>query len=390
MIDKRVYMLTIIAFVVGMAELIIGGILDLVATDLGISISHAGLLISVFSVVFAFAAPVLLVTFTKVERTRLTNVALFFFLIGNIIAVFSPTYAVLIISRIISAASGSLVVVLCINLASNIVEPAYRGRAIGLVVMGISGSLVLGLPIGVILGNMFTWRTPFIVIVFLTVLLMILVPIFMEKVAPKHAIPIRKQLKTLANHKISFTHLTTFFFIAGHYTFYGYLTPYTKTMFGFDGTTISLLYFVFGIAAVSGGGLAGLSADRLGIRKTVLTAIILLASCLFIIPFTIDSVSFFWIVLVIWGVMSWGITPPMQSHLMQLTPETSDIQQSLNNAALHLGIAFGTVAGSLVVQFNSIEHITYFGIIFVMLAFVTAIVSTRMDTSFVNKPIRSN
>src|SRR5690606_9277559 len=113
-------------------------------------------------------------------------------------------------ARIISAASGSLVVVLCINLASNIVEAAYRGRAIGLVVMGISGSLVFGLPIGVMLGNIFNWRAPFILIAILTILLLILIPIFMGKVAPTQAISLRKQIAVLKIPQIKFAHLTTF------------------------------------------------------------------------------------------------------------------------------------------------------------------------------------
>src|SRR5690625_4885517 len=145
--DKRVYMLTAVAFVVGMAELIIGGILDLVALDLGVSVSKAGLLITVFAFVFAISAPIFLIVFAKVERTRLTFAALIVFLIGIILSIYSPNFAVLMLARVVSAASGSLAVVLCINLASRIAEPDYRGRAIGLVVMGTSASIVLGLPI---------------------------------------------------------------------------------------------------------------------------------------------------------------------------------------------------------------------------------------------------
>jgi len=254
-VDKRVYMLTAVAFVVGMAELIIGGILDLVAVDLGVTVSSAGLLITVFAFVFAISAPIFLIVFSKMERTRLTLLALIVFLIGNIVAFLSPIYSILMVARVISAASGSLAVVLCINLASRIAEPAFRGRAIGLVVMGTSGSIVLGLPIGVALGNIFNWRVPFMLIAFLTVILMVGVFFFMGKVAPRPAVPLRKQLETLRNYKVTFAHLTTFFFLAGHFTLYGYLTPYTKVMMQFDGLTISILYFVYGFAAVSGGGL---------------------------------------------------------------------------------------------------------------------------------------
>src|SRR5699024_10919936 len=129
--DRRVYMLTMIAFVVGMSELIVGGILDLIAADLHIKISTAGLLITVFAFVFAISSPILLVTFAKVERTKLISLALIVFFFGSIVAIFSNSFLWLLISRVISAASGSVATVLSINLASRVVEPAYRGRAIG-------------------------------------------------------------------------------------------------------------------------------------------------------------------------------------------------------------------------------------------------------------------
>lgn len=42
--DKRVYILTTITFIVGLVELIIGGILPLIANDLDITLGRAGLL----------------------------------------------------------------------------------------------------------------------------------------------------------------------------------------------------------------------------------------------------------------------------------------------------------------------------------------------------------
>src|SRR5699024_8834542 len=313
--DKRVYMLTMIAFVVGMSELIVGGILDLIAQDLHIRISTAGLLITVFAFVFALAAPLLLVVFSKVERTKLISLALIVFIVGNMVAVFSQTFTILLISRVISAASGSVAVVLSINLASRVVAPAYRGRAIGLVVMGISGSLVLGLPIGVFLGNTISWRAPFVLTVFLAVLLLFGIKLTLTKIEASQMVSLSEQLKTLKDKRILLAHATTFFFLAGHFTFYGYLTPYAKEVLHFDGLTISLLYLLYGIAAVSGGGLAGLATDQLGNKRTLLLSIIVLAISLFIIPYTTNTIVLFWFFVMVWGIVSWAITPPVQSHL---------------------------------------------------------------------------
>lgn len=162
--DKRVYLFTVVSFVVGMVELIIGGQLDLVAADLHVSLGQAGLLITIFSLVYAISAPILLIATAKMERKKLILLSLCVFFLGNLLSALSPSYSVLMLARIISAISGSLLIVLCVTTASAIVAVQYRARAIGIVFMGVSGSLVLGVPIGLALGNAFNWRAPFIFI----------------------------------------------------------------------------------------------------------------------------------------------------------------------------------------------------------------------------------
>ncbi|WP_373894930.1 MFS transporter [Virgibacillus sp. CBA3643] len=373
--DKRVYLLTIVSFVVGMVELIIGGILDLVATDLDVSIGQAGLLITIFSLIFAIAAPILLIVTAKIERKRLTLISLVVFLLGNIVSAVSPSYSVLFTGRIITALSGSLLIILCLTMAANIVKPEYRGRAIGIVTMGVSGSLVLGVPIGLMLGNIFGWRTPFVFIAVLTLFSMTGVYFLMEKVAPKPSIPLRNQLATLKNRKIFFAHLTTFLFLAGHATLYTYLTPFAKTTMGLEGTWISIIYLIFGIAAVSGGAIGGTLSDQIGSKRMILTAMVLFGIAIFSITYTTFALPLFIVSLILWGMGNWAITPAMQSYLIETSPETSDIQQSLSNSALHFGIAFGSFVGGIVVEQASVEATPGIGGLFVIIALVSVFIS---------------
>lgn len=115
--NKRIYFLMIIAFVVGMVELIISGILDLIAADLDVSLSQAGYLITIFALIFALLSPVLLILTANIERKRLMLICLWIFLFGNIITIFSPTYAIVFVGRIISATSGALLTILCLVMA---------------------------------------------------------------------------------------------------------------------------------------------------------------------------------------------------------------------------------------------------------------------------------
>lgn len=373
--DKRVYLLTIVSFVVGMVELIIGGILDLISKDLGVGLGKTGFLITIFSLVYAIAAPLLLTFTSGIERKRLTLWALFIFFLGNGVAVISSSYSMLLMARIISAASGSLLVVLCVTIASNIVAEKYRARAIGVVFMGVSASLVLGIPIGLMLGNSFGWRAPFVLILVLTLFSMAGVYFFMGKINPKPAIPIREQLRTLKNRKILFAQLTTFMFLAGHLTLYGYFTPFLKMTMGLSGTWVSIVYLIFGVAAVAGGGFGGLLADQFDTKRTILVVVAIFGISIFTIPYTTFAFPLFLAVMIIWSMLSWAITPAMQSYLIEASPETSDIQQSLNNSALHFGIAFGSFIGGLVIEHASVEENATVGGIFIIFALGAAVIS---------------
>lgn len=376
--DKRIYLLTVISFVVGMVELIIGGILDLVASDLNISLGKAGLLITVFSLVYAIAAPILLIITAKLERKLLTLMTLFIFLLGNLVVVFSPNYAILMLARMITAASGSLLVVLCIVLASSIVPSRYIGRAVGLVIMGISGSLVLGVPIGLMLGHTYGWRAPFIMISVLTILLMLAVHFFMAPIQPEPSVPLKEQLRTLKRSKLLFAQMTTFLFLSGHITLYAFFTPFLNMKMGIYGTALSIIYFIYGIAAVAGGGIGGVLTDKFGARRVLIICISLFSLSTFLIPLTTFSIILFILIVIIWGINSWTITPAMQTYLIEIEPKTAAIQQSLNNSFLHFGIAFGSFVGSIVIEKTDVNVNAYTGAFFIFLALISVTISMKI------------
>ena len=381
LVNKRIYFLAVIAFITGMVELMVGGILDLIANDLEITLAEAGSLITVFSFIYAVISPVLLVLTAKMERKRLILICLYIFLFGTVLTVFGPNYLVVFIARIIQAISSSLLVLLCIVIAPNIVRKEYRGRAIGIVSMGTSASLVLGIPIGIYLGSTFGWRAPFILITLLTVMAIIGVHFLMEKVVSRPATPLKSLLKSLLlglkNLKLFLALFTTFLYMAGHTVLYAYFKPYLHHTTDFSITWIGILYFIFGLAAVTGGGLGGLVSDLIGSRRTIVVSLVLFDFVFFILPVANITPWLYLITIIFWGMLSWGISPAMQSYLIETIPEAGDIMQSLNNSALHLGIAFGSLVGGMVVDKLSIEENPYVAGGLVMIGLITAILSIR-------------
>ncbi|WP_145020764.1 MFS transporter [Paenibacillus sp. Y412MC10] len=371
----KIYILAIACFVTGMVELIVGGMLDLVSSDLHISVSTAGQLITLYSVVFAVSGPVLLAAASRIERKLLYQCALLVFIAGNVLSVVSPNFTMMVIARILSAASAALITVLSITMASQMAEPAYRARAIGVIFMGVSGSLVLGVPVGMMLGNAFGWRAPFVMISILAVISFIAVQIFITKTPPSETVPLRKQLASLKNGKIIFGQLITILMLTGHLTLYAYLTPFLQETLHLSPSMLSLFYFIFGIAAVLGGGAGGWVTDRFGPEKSILTIVSVFAVAMLLMPVSTVSVYVCLIVMIVWSMLSWSISPSLQSYLIKAAPESPDIQQSLNSSASHIGIALGSAIGGMVIEGSSVYYNAWVGVIFVLLALGSAVLS---------------
>lgn len=379
--DIRVFILAIAAFVVGTVELIIGGTLDLISADLQVSLSAAGQLISVFSIVFAISGPILFGLTARFERKKLLLAALTIFFISNVFAFLSPNYTMLMLSRMLSAASGSLLISLCITIVSQIVKPEYRARAIGVIFMGVSGSLVLGVPFGLMLSNAFGWKAPFLFIAALTLVPLASIYFLLSPMSGAAAVPIRKQLAMLKNKKILSAQLTSTLFLTGHLTLYAYLTPFLKTTLNLDPTWITIVYFVFGVAAVMGGGLGGWVVDKWGATRSILMVIVAFLVAIVVLPLVTSSLYVFLGVMALWSMLSWAISPAQQSYIVEISGEMAGIQQTLNNSMLHLGIALGSMVGGVVIEHYSVVYNAWFGAGFVVLALICAVYSMTRGKS---------
>jgi MFS transporter, DHA1 family, purine base/nucleoside efflux pump len=120
-------------------------------------------------------------------------------------------------------------------------------------------------------------------------------------------------------------------------------------------------------------------ADRFGTKPVILSVIVFFGLSIFAIPYTTFALPLFLVVMIIWSMLSWAITPAIQSYLIESSPETSDIQQSLNNSALHFGIAFGSLIGGIVIEYASVELNATVGGLFIILALAAATLSMSKE-----------
>ncbi|PYY26374.1 MFS transporter [Paenibacillus illinoisensis] len=372
--NKKVYLLAIAAFVVGTVELILGGILDLIAADLHLTLAKAGYLISIFSLVYAISAPILLNVTARFERKKVYMYTLLIFLVSNLISAFSANFYMLMAGRALGAATGSLIFVLSLTLAARIVEPQYKGRAVGIITMGGSASLILGVPLGIFVGNLAGWREVFIFIAIMTAIVMVAIGLVMQRVQPVPVVSLKRQFAALWNPRMLAIHATTLLVLAGHLTLYAYFTPFLQETIGASSTMVTFIYMMFGIAAVAGGGLGGVLSDRLHPAKAIVIVLIPFIVSMAVIPFSVElPLIAFLILLSIWSALSWTVTPVQNSLIIKTSPEAAESLISTNSGIAHAGIALGTYVGGMVIDHSTILYNGWVGSILILLGLVSAI-----------------
>ena len=374
--DTRIFVLALATFVTGTAENIIVGILPGIARGLDVSVSAAGQLTSIFSITFALAAPLALFLTTRFERKAILVSALGVFIASNILASLSPNYGVLFAARIGMAMASAAVCLIATMLATELVTPAMRGRAIGIIFVGISGSMVAGVPTGMIVNEWLGWRAVFFCLASVAALVLLL-SMHALSGAGRSQRGVPRYPPHLKSFRLVSAQLVSILMISGHFVLFAYLTPYLLEAVHVSSQRIIWAMLAFGLAGMTGGYLGGLLADKLSPRLAIVLTPLLYLTALMAIPVAINSSTVFGMVLMIWACLSWMISPVVQSFLMTTDPATSEAGVGINLSAMHVGVALGTATGGLALEYMSLQALPWTGSVLVGLSLLCALNASR-------------
>ncbi|HZG17054.1 MAG TPA: MFS transporter [Candidatus Bathyarchaeia archaeon] len=346
----EIYLLTIGAFLAVTAELMLIGVTDLVSQDLDVPISFTGHLVTAYALAFAFGAPIVITMSASLERKKVMLTAFFFFILANLLSAWSPNFTVLIFARAILGLSGGVFVVVAMGAVSKLVRPEKVGSAIGTIVMGLSGSLVFGVPLGIVLSGWLNWQLAFGAIALLGVSIWIGILFMIPTVPGGASIPFQQHFSVFKDKKIISGFLITLFVSAGSQTVYTFLTPLLQKTAQMNTWTISITMLILGIFSMIGSRLGGLSTDRFGVAKTVYVSLMIHSITLLFLPVLKESIVTTVFVLSIWTCFNWMASPAIQTYFVQLAPKNPDLAISLNTSVNQLGIALGATLGGWVIN----------------------------------------
>ncbi|PYC45292.1 MFS transporter [Pseudomonas soli] len=347
--SPRIWLLALATFVTGMAENITVGILPALADGLQVPLGIAGQLTTVFSLSFALAAPFSPLLTTRLPLRRLLCATLAIFALCNLAAALAPGYTALVVARIGMAATSALTCLTCTLMATRMVPEAQRGRAIGVIFMGICSSLVLGVPAGMLLCDVLGWRGVFTGLSVLAMAVLLMAWQGLPQLQSSERIALRSYVRHLRDSRLMAAQGVSLLMIAGHFTVFAYLAPYAHQVADIPLQWLAAVFAAFGIAGVSGGYVGGWMADRLGAGRSIALAPLLYLASLLVLPLSVGTPWWFLATMMLWGGLSWTTSPVVQSYLATRGPDTFPAGMSLNMSAMHLGVGLGSAIGGVVI-----------------------------------------
>lgn len=374
-----VYLLALAAFLIGTIEYIITGIIQMVADDLQVTTSAAGLLVTSLALSAAIGAPIVIALTINIDRRKILSWMLIIFTLSNIITSVSHSFEMVLMTRVLQGISGGTAIVVAMAVATRLVEREKRGTAIGIILMGLSSSLVLGVPIGTFLSSMIGWKALFAAIGLITLIPMIVVYRRIPSMKEQEPVTLGMQLSILKDKRILLAVAVTLFYVGGYSTLFTYLTPFLQESANLSITEISGILLLAGICSFLGSSLGGVAADKKGPTFTIFSGIILQIIMLMLLAFVTGNLVVMVAVIMIWMIATWSTSPAQQLYLVTLVPKSPDIALSVNTSFIQFGFALGSGLGGLVLSRTSILNLSWISAGTVLLALLMTILMVAFD-----------
>ncbi|MFD1139101.1 MFS transporter [Paenibacillus urinalis] len=375
--------LAISAFAIGTTEFISVGLLPMIADDLNISVTTAGLTVTLYALGVTFGAPILTSLTARVPRKALLLSIMILFIIANSVAAMADGIAILLTARVLSAFTHGVFMSVGSTIAADLVTEDKRASAISAMFTGLTVATVTGVPLGTFIGGQIGWRAAFVTIIMIGILAFIanaiLVPSELQK---GKTVRFRDQGRLLTNGRLLLILAITALGYGGTFVVYTYLSPLLHDITGFSENTVAAILLLYGIAIAVGNIIGGKAADRNPL-KSLLVMFILQAVVLLMLAFTAPFKIVGLITIFMMGLFAFMSVPGLQVYVVILAeryvPEAKDVASSLNIAAFNAGIAIGAYLGGVVNDSIGLIHTPWVGSLMVLGAVLLTIWSLILE-----------
>ncbi len=357
-------------FVFNMSEFMPIGLLTSISTDLGISESQTGTIISLYAWAVAILSVPLMLILNRMQYRPMLLLFVGLFAVFQILSGLANDYYTLVAARLGVAVAHAVFWSIAAPLAVKVVEPRYRLAALSAVATGTSIAMIVGLPLGRVIGLALGWRMTFYSIAAVTMMTFVLLLAVFPKVQNPGTFSARKLPGLFRDRVLLGIYLLIALFVTGYYTGYSYIEPFLLDVVGMSPELVTLALTLFGFAGIGG---SILFSKRYGKKKYLYLFIspggVLLVMAL--LDYIAFSTVLVFVACAAWGFCGTMTTTAYQNEAILASPEdATPVAIAMFSGIFNVGIALGSIIGGFVVSVPGIETLGANGAFFVLLAVV--------------------
>jgi MFS transporter, DHA1 family, putative efflux transporter len=367
--QSKIYLLTLLSFLVGTSQFIIAGILDKIASSLDITVASAGQLVTVFALASAIGTPILTVILSRYSLKTQLLIAISIFLVGAFLTPLNLGYEVLVLARAITGVGTILFVVTAYVFAGRLSGEGKQGSGMSYIALGFSLSQVAGVPLGRMIANLYNWQMIFYIVGVLVLLGTFIIIVTFQKRTPQIPPTIKEQVNILKDKKVFLALSVTVFTFITFSAITTFITPLIFSIEKVSEHTITMIFIILGVASVIGSKTGSSLADKIGVQKVLLSTMSIVVLSLVIMNIFSHSFIVFVAMLTIWNITIWMFGPTQTLNLSTIFPTHSSVLISLNSSFVQLGFALGAFFGGVSIEYFDIHSIMILGVLSTLIGF---------------------
>lgn len=366
-------------FAIGTTEFTIMGLLEEMRTDLGVDYGRGGHVISAYALGVVVGAPVLATIGARKPQRTVALALMVVITLANLSSFFASGFGWMLASRFVSGLPHGAYFGVAAVIAASLADPARRGRAISMVMLGLSIANVVGVPFATWLGQQFGWRSMFLLVGVLGAVTVLLIRAFVPALPVREGASIRRELGALRRPQLWMTLLIGIVGFGGFFAVYSYISPIMTEVAGVGASLLPLVVALYGVGMVVGNIAGGRLADR-SIMGSIYGVMAAITAVLLLFPLAATAPWSACLFVFLVGTSGSMLIPPLQARLLDVSPGAPSLASSLNHSALNTANALGAAVGGAVITAGwGFTSPALVGAGLAVLGLGVAVLSGRMD-----------
>ena len=344
------------AFIFNTTKYIPIALLSDIGQSFGKPATEVGMMITVYAWIVALLSLPLMLMTKNIERRKLLLMLFALFALFHALSFFSWNFNILLVSRIGIALTHAVFWSITASLAVRLAPTGKTNQALGLLSTGTVLAMVLGIPLGRVVGQYFGWQLSFLLIGVCAAGVMVVLAKNLPALPSQNTGSLSSLPSLFKRRNLMLLYAMTVLIITAHFTAYSYIEPFVLQVGGFKAEQVTIVLSLYGLAGFAASYLFGkwfAKSQRLFMLGAV--AVILL-SALLLLPFASFPYAVYALVF-IWGVAIVIVSLGMVSKVLSFASDATDVANSIYSGLYNVGIGGGALLGHYVTVWFGLSNI---------------------------------